>query len=106
MTSGYNYLPPLTVKPPQPAFVPTTPVPVYVEAEPIRPEDRPVGLEQHERVQALAAAHQVKKRYPGPAGEILANEITAWHHMGFRVDNASPVARLIRELTTSPQEAS
>jgi hypothetical protein len=101
VTTGYNYLPPPLIRPPAPTWQPAEDDrPVYVDPEPVRAAERPEPLDAHEKVQALAAANQVKKRYPGPAGEILANEITAWHHFGFRGDANSPTARLIRELTT------
>ncbi len=103
MTTGYNYLQPAVVRPPAPPFVPTTPVPVYADASTVRADEKPEPLEAHDKVRALAAANQAKKRYPGPVGEILANEITAWHHFGFRGDANSPTARLIRELTASEQ---
>jgi hypothetical protein len=99
VTTGFNYLPPPLIRPPAPAFVRTTPEPVYVEAQPVRAADKPEPLEAHDRTRALAAANQARKRFPGPAGEVLANEITAWHHFGFRGDANSPTARLIRELT-------
>jgi hypothetical protein len=72
---------------------------VYVDAEPVRTAEKPEPLQSHEKMQALAAANQAKKRYPGLAGEVLAAEITAWHHFGFRGDANSLTARLIRELT-------
>lgn len=103
MTAGYNYLPPPLIRPPAPAFTYTTPEPVYVEAQPVRAAEKPEPLEAHDRTRALAAANQARKRYPGPAGEILANEITAWHHFGFRGDANSPTARLIRELTAGTE---
>lgn len=87
-----------TVPAPAPRAELTTPPPVYT-GEPA-PHVAPPGLEMHERTRALAAQHHARKRYPGPAGEVLAREIAAYGDFGFRVDQDSPVARLIRELMT------
>jgi hypothetical protein len=104
VTTGFNYLPPPLIRPPAPSWQPAEEDrPVYVEAQPVRAADKPEPLEAHDRTRALAAANQARKRFPGPAGEVLANEITAWHHFGFRGDANSPTARLIRELTASEQ---
>ncbi|HEY9418080.1 MAG TPA: hypothetical protein VIQ30_25250 [Pseudonocardia sp.] len=102
MTSGYNYLPPL-VKPPAPAFIRTTPEPVYADAGPVRLEDKPAQIERHDHVRALAAVHQARKRYPGVVGEILASEIESYKTLGCVAQPSAPVVRLIRELTASEQ---
>lgn len=101
MTGGLNYLPPAVIRPPTPAFVRTTPEPVYVETGPVRPEDKPEQIDRHNHMRALAAAHNVRKVYPGPAGEILASEITAWKDLGCIGLPSAPVVRLIAELTAS-----
>lgn len=104
MTTGYNYLPPPLIRPPAPAFVRTTPEPVYVEPEPIREADKPAKLDGTAHTQALAAARWVRKHYPGAAGEVLAEAIDSYNHFSYLAAPGSPVARLIREVNAAQQE--
>lgn len=106
MTGGLNFLPPAVIRPPAPVFVPSTPVPVYVEPEPIRETDRPAKLDGPAHVQALAAARWVRKQYPGAVGEVLAEAIDSYNHFSYLAAPNAPVARLIREVTAAQQEAS
>lgn len=76
----------------------TTPHPVYVDPHPVRVDEKPPAMAGHEKLQAMTAAHHAKLKYPGAAGEVLAAEINAFVTFGFRGDNNSAIARLIRDL--------
>lgn len=75
----------------------TTPEPVY--GEPGTGYDRPEPISSTLHMQAMAAMHLAKKRYPGVVGEILAGEIDSWKQLGWYGSMNSPVARLVQELT-------
>ena len=85
---------------PAPAFVRTTPEPVYVDPQLLRTEDKPEQIDRHGHVQALAAAHIARKRFPGPVGEVLAGEIESYKTLGCIAQPSAPVVRLIAELTS------
>lgn len=100
MTTGYNYLPPPLIRPPAPVWQPAEDDrPVYVDPQPLRTEDKPEQIDRHGHVQALAAAHHARKLYPGPVGEVLANEIESYKTLGCIAQPSAPVVRLIAELT-------
>ena len=74
-----------------PASIPRVPDPTRAQQP---PEKLGYDINRH----ALAAQLEAKRRFPGPAGEILAAEIAAYVSFGFRISPASPVPRLIAEL--------
>lgn len=73
-----------------------TPEPEYIPAPPYL---RPETLTSDEKKQALQAAHKVRARYPGPAGELLYAELVAFNDLGYLGDPNGAIRRLIRELT-------
>jgi len=77
----------------------TTPAPVYTPDQPST-ADAP-RLAAHQQTEALAAMHHARRRYPGPAGGILAAEIGAFKDLGRVAQPTCAVARLIHELMTS-----
>lgn len=74
-----------------------TPEPLYDAPAP--PYHRPATLTSDEKKQALQAAHKVRQRYPGAAGDILYGELVAFNDLGYLGDPNGPIRRLIRELT-------
>lgn len=92
-----NYIVPRVPQPKPPARTGlTTPEPVY--SSDVTPITRPAKFEATDRLKAMAAAHVVRKLYPGPAGEVLHAEILAWNECGWWGDPRSPVARLVAQL--------
>lgn len=47
----------------------------------------------------VKAVNEARRRYPGPAGEILAQEIDFYLVCGYRTDQRSLIPQLIAELT-------
>ena len=54
----------------------------------------------HDRARLRAAAFEAKRRYPGPVGDYLSEELLAWEGFGFRFGAAGRVAALLDHLTT------
>lgn len=61
-------------------------------------------LAAHDKLRARTAAHHARTRYPGPVGDLLAREISAYVDFGYRTDEASVVPRLVDDLMR-PQPA-
>lgn len=66
---------------------------------------RPDPLGAHERLRASTAAGHARTRYPGPAGELIAREIEAYAHHGYRGDQTALIPRLIGDLMRPAREA-
>jgi hypothetical protein len=63
-------------------------------------------VDQQRRIRA--AAHRAKKVYPGPAGEVLGQELNAYADFDFLWSDGSTtrrMARLVDELLGSPVPA-
>lgn len=76
-------------------MIPTTPARLDPTRATLPPE--PLGFEF--RQVGLRAMNEAKRRYPGPAGLILARAIEDHLGFGYRTDHQSPVPQLIAELT-------
>lgn len=77
--------------------------PTHPDAPPrIDPAHRPTPLAQHDKLRALTAAHHAKLQYPGPAGELLAAEITSYAELSYLAQPSAAVRRLIDELMRWP----
>ena len=92
-----SYMAPKVAQPKPPARLGlTTPVPVY-EPE-TAPYVRPLKLAAEDRLRVMAAAHAVRKAYPGPIGDLAHAEILAHGELGYLGDPNTAVLRLIAEL--------
>jgi hypothetical protein len=60
----------------------------------------------HERSQARAAALHARRLHPGPVGEVLQRELTAYADFGYRFDTDRLVPRLAAEVLATPLPAS
>jgi hypothetical protein len=58
----------------------------------------PVRMDAKECAAAVAAAYLATRLYPGPAGEVLAEELNAYAEFGWRFGAQSQKRRLIRWL--------
>jgi len=82
-------------KPPQRIGL-TTPEQVYTPET--APYVRPMRLAAEDRMRVMAAAHAVRKAYPGPIGDLAHAEILAHGELGYLGDPNTAVLRLIAEL--------
>lgn len=55
-----------------------------------------------QRTQLRTAAVRARKLYPGPVGELVAQEIAIWDEMGFRFGGKAPMMRLVEYLMAQP----
>lgn len=62
-------------------------------------------LQPHESMRLRNAALLARHRYPGPVGEVLAKEITAWVEFGYRFGSSSLIEALVAHLLSPPKEA-
>lgn len=67
--------------------------------DPTKAEVAPERLDHDGRRAGRDAANEARRRYPGPAGVVLAREIDAYVEFGFRFGRDSPMVLLIAELT-------
>ena len=58
-------------------------------------------LHYEERNRIRATAIRVRKLYPGPAGELLSEDLDAWADFGYRFDNSGLIAKLIHQVWTT-----
>lgn len=52
------------------------------------------ALVSHESSRYRAAAHHARRVYPGPAGELISRELTAYAEFGYRFRTDSLISRL------------
>lgn len=69
---------------------------MVVTREPGAPE----RLDGNERMRIRTAAYLAQRRYPGPVGELLFTELTAWEEFGFRFGDGklNLIKRLVDEI--------
>lgn len=82
----------------------TTPPPVYTVPNDYRsaPGDRPATMDYHEKARFRAAAERLTRLYPGVAGDVLSRELLAWEELGYRLDAAGAMRRLVEHAMSSP----
>jgi hypothetical protein len=51
------------------------------------------------------AAFRARRRYPGPAGTVLARELLAWADFGYRLGADRPLMALVDDLLAEPPSA-
>lgn len=56
------------------------------------------ALAFHESSHYRAAAHHARRVYPGPVGELISRELTAFAEFGYRFTNDSLISRLAAEI--------
>lgn len=49
-------------------------------------QDHPGYAPHQQRQRARLAAHRAHQVYPGPVGQLIAQELYAWDEFGFRLD--------------------
>ncbi len=64
-----------------------------------------VPMDHHERMRLRAAAFRANRLYPGPVGEVLAEEVLAWEQFGYRLGGGRLVMRLVDHLLTAAPPA-
>jgi hypothetical protein len=64
-----------------------------------------VPLDHHERMRLRAAAFRATRLYPGPVGEVLAEEVLTWEQFGYRLGGGRLVMRLVDHLLTAAPPA-
>ena len=72
-----------------------TPEPLCGDAEP---------FPSHERSRVRAAAHQARRAYPGPLGELVHRELSAYAEFGFRFTADALIPRLVTEILATRVE--
>jgi hypothetical protein len=70
---------------------------------PLRGDAAP--LNAHERAKVRAAAHHSRRVYPGPLGELVHRELTAYAEFGYRFAIDALVPRLATEILAMPAAA-
>lgn len=71
------------------------------ETPPI-PGDPAGRLPPYESTRLRAAAHHAKRAYPGPIGDLLARELTAYADFGYRFAADGLVVRLATDVLSTP----
>ena len=61
------------------------------------------GPDMVARRRFTVAAFRATRRYPGPAGTVLARELLAWADFGYRLGADRPLMALVDDLLASPQ---
>ena len=74
----------------------------FPPAEPSITGDPRGRLPLHEASRLRAAAHHAKRAYPGPIGELLARELTAYAEFGYRFAADDLLTRLAAEVLRTP----
>jgi hypothetical protein len=74
------------------------PYPIARPADPTRAQLAPERLTGDDRRDVVKAVNAARRKFPGPAGVVLAREIDAYLTFGYRVDATSPIPQLIAEL--------
>lgn len=70
-----------------------------------RPEVPPKVMAVHETIRTRAATYRAARLYPGPVGELLANELLAYEAMGY-LGESCLMNRLVQHVMTAPLAAS
>jgi hypothetical protein len=63
------------------------------------------ALDPAARRRFTVAAFRATRRYPGPAGTVLARELLAWADFGYRLGADRPLMALADDLLSSPHSA-
>jgi len=63
------------------------------------------ALDLAARRRFTVAAFRATRRYPGPAGTVLARELLAWADFGYRLGADRPLTALVDDLLASPRAA-
>jgi hypothetical protein len=69
-------------------------------AAPLRGDAAPLCA--HERSRVRAAAHHARRAHPGPIGELVHRELTAYADFGYRFSIDALIPRLVAEILATP----
>ena len=75
-------------------------VPFFPAPAPIRGDAVP--LHAHECSRVRAAAHHARRTHPGPIGELVHRELTAYAEFGYRFASDALIPRLVAEILAAP----
>jgi hypothetical protein len=70
-----------------------TPAPIRGDAE---------QFPTHERSRVRAAAHHARRLHPGPLGELVHRELSAYAEFGYRFSADALIPRLVAEILATP----
>jgi hypothetical protein len=59
-------------------------------------------LQAHELSRVRAAAHHARRLLPGPLGELVHRELTAYADFGYRFSSDALIPRLVAEILATP----
>jgi hypothetical protein len=62
----------------------------------------PAPMDHHEKMRMRSAAFRAAKLYPGPVGQLLAQEINAWHDFGYRLGKSRLILELVDHVMKTP----
>jgi hypothetical protein len=62
-------------------------------------------LDLHERARYRAAAEYALRRYPGPVGELIHRELSAYAEFGHRFARDALIPHLAQDVLTPPRPA-
>jgi len=74
------------------------------EEDPMTTQDTP-GPDLAIRRRFAVAAFRARRRYPGPAGTVLARELLAWADFGYRLGADRPLMALVDDLLETQDAA-